>query len=117
MSRVKVFKDRERSYTPFAGEGWEIRMCREASTELSDDLGAGIAIYDRVRMPWTTHYNGYYFVVEGLLRVRVGDEVHECGAFDSIWIPKGVTAVFESDVRTKVVYSIYPVDWRDRAHD
>lgn len=116
MSKVKVIRDSERVYEPMEGDGWVIHRSREVYTDLSSTLGAGVAIYENCRMPWRTHYDGYYRVIEGVLTITVDGTPHALHAHDAIFIPGGKDIVYEATERASMMYAIYPVDWEQRPH-
>ncbi len=75
----------------------------------SPDLGAGVGVFDRCSVAWTPDYDEVLFILEGMLRLRVGDKVYVAASGDTLWIPRGTPIVYESPVRTKFFYAVCPV--------
>lgn len=83
----------------------------------STTIGAGAIKLDRCSFEWFMSYDEVVFVVEGVVRILVGDnysEVHEGRAGDIIWIPANTQMKYEGD-NALAFYALYPADWRDAA--
>lgn len=77
----------------------------------SDD-GAGLLNIDKGdSTKWTVLYDEVLIVVAGQFRLRLSDQVIESTAGDVIWIPNGTTVAYEGE-GAKLVYVLYPVNWR-----
>ena len=74
-------------------------------------MGAGLATFDGCSIEWTVLYDEVIVVLEGLFRLRVGDEVFEGGPGDVIWIPEYTPLKYEGEKAT-VFYALHPVDWK-----
>lgn len=110
----KVFRQHERKFLPKEGDGWNFAICRDLNADNSDVLGAGLIKYGVGRMPWETHYNGYYYVVDGHWRVTSRANVIDLPPGDAIFIPSDENLMLETRVPTTVFYSMYPVDWANK---
>jgi ethanolamine utilization protein EutQ (cupin superfamily) len=75
----------------------------------SRQLGAGVGVFDRCSVPWTPDYDEVLFILDGLLRLRVGGKTYVAGRGDTVWIPEGTAIVYESSVRTTFFYAVCPV--------
>ena len=75
----------------------------------SRGLGAGVGVFDRCSVPWTPDYDEVLFILDGVLRLRVGDKVYVAGRGDTVWISEGTAIVYESAVRTTFFYAVCPV--------
>ena len=75
----------------------------------SRHLGAGVGVFDRCSVPWTPDYDEVLFILDGVLRLRVGEKTYVAGRGDTVWIPEGTAIVYESAVRTTFFYAVCPV--------
>ena len=72
---------------------------------------AGVCGQQAARIPWTIRYDEVLTVFEGVLRVRIGGEVHELHPRDSLWLPAGTELVYEAEFAL-VHFAIHPADWK-----
>nr|WP_249808912.1 hypothetical protein [Bradyrhizobium sp. 174] len=89
-------------------------QCRLVTPEISISIGAGIATYDRCSIEWTTKYQQVAIVLEGVLRIRTGENysrVIEATVGDVLWFPKGTPLKYEGS-KAKIFYAASPNDWR-----
>lgn len=75
----------------------------------SRNLGAGVGVFDRCSVPWTPDYDEVLYIIDGVLRLRVGNKIYVAGRGDTVWIPEGTAIVYESSVRTTFFYAVCPV--------
>jgi ethanolamine utilization protein EutQ (cupin superfamily) len=75
----------------------------------SPNLGAGVGVFDRCSVPWTPDYDEVLHIIDGVLRLRVGNKTYVAGRGDTVWIPEGTEIVYESSVRTTFFYAVCPV--------
>ncbi len=75
----------------------------------SRNLGAGVGVFDRCSVPWTPDYDEVLFILDGVLRLRVGDDTFVASRGDTVWIPEGTAIVYESAFRTTFFYAVCPV--------
>jgi ethanolamine utilization protein EutQ len=76
-------------------------------------LGFGFARMSGANIPWQTHYDEVLLVIEGELRVRIGDRVLVAGPRDSIVLPRDTELIYEAD-QALVAYAIHPADWAEQ---
>lgn len=75
----------------------------------SRHLGAGVGVFDRCSVEWTPNYDEVLFILDGVLRLRVGEKTYVASRGDVVWIPEGTAVVYESSVRTTFFYAVCPV--------
>ena len=75
----------------------------------SRNLGAGVGVFERCSVPWTPDYDEVLFIIDGILRLRVGEKTFVAGRGDTVWISEGTAVVYESSVRTTFFYAVCPV--------
>ncbi len=78
------------------------------NTGFSRHLGAGVGVFDSCSVPWTPDYDEVLFILDGMLRLRVGDKTYVACRGDTVWIPEGTAIVYESSVRTTFFYAVCP---------
>lgn len=115
MPLCKLVKPGDRRFRPVIPEQPSIlRACRDADADVSTTIGAGVTVFENCRLPWDVTYDEYLYCLEGVLRVREDDVVHEMRSGDGLWLPKGVKVIYECDGRCTLVFAIYPIDWREQ---
>lgn len=112
---LKLVKPADRVFKPLEIESPGMVLCRDAGPEVSTTMVCGLSTFENARIPWTMRYDEYFYCIEGRMRFREGDEVHEIGPHDAIWLPDGVEIVYEADEKATVAFAVYPIDWRKRA--
>ena len=75
----------------------------------SRNLGAGVGVFEGCSVPWTPDYDEVLFILDGELRLRVGEKVYVAGSGDTVWIPEGTAVVYDSPGRTTFFYAVCPV--------
>ena len=113
MSGIKHFKRADLSFEAYGGPPGKATIARLVGPGLSKTMGVGIATFDGCSIEWTVLYDEMIVVLEGLFRLRAGQEVFEGRPGDVIWIPERTPIVYEGESAT-VCYALYPVDWRQR---
>jgi ethanolamine utilization protein EutQ len=113
MSAVKHFKRSAMKFEVYGGPPGKATISRLVGPDLSRTMGVGLATFDGCSIEWTVLYDEMIVVIEGLFRLRAGDQVLEGGPGDVIWIPEKTAIVYEGE-RAVVCYALYPVDWRQR---
>jgi ethanolamine utilization protein EutQ len=106
MSEVKHFRFRDLDLTPTA-DGPTLPL---VNVGYSHDLGAGIGALETCAVPWTVTYDEVLFIKEGVLTLRVADEVFRAGEGDVLWIPKDTALVYEAAEKVTFFYAVYPAD-------
>ncbi len=114
MTTTRLFRRKDMSFEHYGGPPGKATIARLVGTETSQTMGGGIATFDGCSIEWTVLYDELIVGIEGLFRLRVGDELFEAGPGDVIWIPEKTTVRYEGE-RATVFYALYPVDWRQRA--
>ena len=90
-------------------------VARTVTGKISRHMGAGMEILDDVRIHWTTLYDEVLFVHSGSMIVRTEASEFECRPGDIIWLPDGVTLVYDAaGRRCEYFYALYPFDWAAR---
>ncbi len=115
MSEVKQFRAAERAFVPYGGPPGDAKIARVIGPETSATMGAGVAVFEGISVPWTVRYDEVIIVLEGDFRLRAGEAVYDCGPGDMLWIPENTALAYEADGRATVFYALYPVDWKERA--
>jgi len=113
MAGIRHFKRSEMKFETYGGPPGKAGIARLVGPELSRTMGIGVATFDRCSIEWTVLYDEMIVVLEGLFRLRAGDQVYEGRPGDVIWIPEK-TAIFYEGEGATVCYALYPVDWRQR---
>jgi len=116
MSKARHFKAAEMAFEPYGGPPGTATIARLIGPELSRSMGAGVATFDGCSIEWTVLYDEIIVVLEGTFRLRIGTDYHEvieARSGDVIWLPENTPLRYEGD-KAKVLYALYPVDWRKR---
>ena len=69
---------------------------------------------ENIAYDWTVTYDEVLYVLEGELRVTVGDEAFDCEPGDFLWLPKGTALNYAADSRAVALFAVAPegaVDW------
>ena len=116
MAKLKLTKAKDRRPAPLKGAPADAaRTFRDVDTDVSSTMTCGIVVHEKT-LPWTVRYDEYYYLVEGRLRVRAGDQVCDMSPGDGLWIPKDTAIVYEPvGGPATAVYAVYPIDWRKHA--
>jgi len=113
MSGVKLIAAEQRKFERL-GESGNIRVGRDVASDISKSFGAGVAVFENCSMEWTVLYDEYFYCLEGTLTIRTKEGTFVMRPGDGLWLPKGTWLVYEAKEPAKVVFTIYPVDWRER---
>ena len=108
--RVECFDDLE--FTPRFEYGEVAEVSAICSAEDGSELGVGWGRLSNARIPWTIKYDEVLTVFEGVLKLHAKGEVNELSARDSIWLPKGIELVYESE-SALIHFAIHPSNWHD----
>ncbi len=105
---VKFVKPSDRAFVGAEA----MKIARDVGPEISGTMACGIATFEPCDIPWTVQYDEYIYCLEGVLRLAIGDEelVLETGC--SVWLPKGTALAYRVSDWAKVVYTIYPGNWK-----
>jgi ethanolamine utilization protein EutQ len=113
MSKVLHYRKADRVFEAYGDDAARASISRLVGPEVSRSMGAGVARFDDCSIAWTVLYDELIVTLEGLFRLRVGDEVFDCGPGDVLWVPEGTALHYEGQGAT-VFYALSPVDWRSR---
>ena len=58
-------------------------------------------------------FDEYLYVLEGSLTILSGEDVHELGPTDAVWMPKGTMVQYQSEQST-LMAMIYPANWQEQ---
>ena len=121
MSEVTVFPAAERRFEHYLGdpsspESGTARIARLVEAGLSNSIGAGIVVYERVTIDWKLAFDEAVIILEGSMSVRSGGKTYECRSGDVAWFPANQSLSYEVRERVVVFYATYPVasNLRDR---
>lgn len=110
MSKPIVFKNSEYNYEEMGGIVHGTTITRIITPESSNTLGAGIVIFEKCSYEWTVTYDEVLYILDGKLRVVVGDDKYECETNDSIWLPRDTPLRYETEGKAVCFYAVYPGD-------
>lgn len=105
-SPIMLFKARGREFKKIAGPPGTLEVARLAGAEIANDLGAGVAVFEDISIPWKLLYNEVFYVLEGEFRLRMGDTVHIGLPGDMFYIRAGTEFRYESIGRSKVFFAL-----------
>ncbi len=111
MAKTMLFKKSEMAFEHLGGPPGAATIARLVGPEVSQTMGAGLASFDGCSIEWTVLYDEVIVVLDGLFRLRVGDQLFEGGPGDVIWIPENTSLKYEGEKAT-VFYALHPVDWK-----
>ena len=103
---VKLFRKDEGQFAPGANG---IAAHGLINAGFSKRLGAGVGVFEQCSVAWTPDYDEVLFIIDGELRLGIGDKTYVARAGDVIWIPAGTAVVYEAKVRTPFFYAVSPV--------
>jgi len=109
--RLVAFENLE--FTPRFEYGEMAQLAAVCGGEDGTEMGVGLGRMTKARVPWTTQYDEVLTVLEGELRVHIGEEILVAGPKASIWLPAGTALVYEAE-DALISYAIHPVDWQAR---
>lgn len=112
-SAARLVKFEELSFLPRSEGGDTAWLAEISGTKDGTTLGTGLARLRKARLVWRLRYDEVLIVLEGALRVHVGDEVLNAGPHDSIWLPAGSAVIYEAE-DALIAYAIHPADWHER---
>lgn len=115
MARIRLTKARTRRLKPFKGVAAGVTLLhRDVTPALSDTMVCGVVVHLK-RHAWTIRYDEYYYLLEGRLTIHVGRKRYAMRPGDAIWLPENTALIYDPRPTAKVVYAVYPIDWRERA--
>jgi ethanolamine utilization protein EutQ (cupin superfamily) len=114
MSGVKLIAPHERKFEQIGGEAGDIQVGRDVASDISATFGAGVVVFKNCSMEWTVLYDEYFYCLEGTLTIKTKEGNFVMRPGYGLWLPKGTWLIYETKEPAKVVFTIYPVDWRER---
>lgn len=112
---AKHFKHAELPLIPCKVPSGETRIARVITAGISQQMGGGYEVLERVTVRWTVTYDEILFIHEGRMTIRSGESVFDCGPGDIVWLPDGTTLEYDASAgRCAYFYALHPVDWAAR---
>jgi ethanolamine utilization protein EutQ (cupin superfamily) len=115
VSRFALFKKGELNWEAGSGEWSTVHFARPIRKKLTGGMGAGLLAIENIAYDWTVTYDEVLYVLEGELRVTVGEEVFNCELGDFVWLPKDTALNYATDTRAMALFVVAPesaVDWK-----
>ncbi|MFN0042101.1 MAG: cupin domain-containing protein [Alphaproteobacteria bacterium] len=103
---IAIFKAQGRQFKKIAGPPGALSVARLVEAHHSTDLGAGIAVFEDISIPWKVLYNEVFYVLEGEFRLRIGDTLYVGVPGDLMFIKAGTEFRYESIGRSKVFFAL-----------
>ncbi len=103
---ITVFKAQGRAFKKVAGPPGALEVARLVEGHHSTDLGAGIAVFEDISIPWKLLYNEVFYVLEGEFRLRIGEKLYVGVPGDLLFIQAGTEFRYESIGRCKVFFAL-----------
>lgn len=113
MSQAQLFRRSAMSFTNFGDGPGNGTIARLVGPQMSKTLGGGLMALDETAIEWTLLYDELIIGLEGVFKLRVGDETLEARQGDVVWIPEGTSVVYGGE-KALVFYALAPVNWRDK---
>lgn len=114
MSQAIHFRHGELPWIPANAPGGETRIARVINTGISQHMGGGIEVMEKVSITWTVTYDEILFIHEGSINIVLENETFECTVGDIVWLPAGTSLTYDCPGRCAYFYALYPVDWAAR---
>ena len=96
---------------PFAGAKG-VGLKDATTLEEAPRMGCGIMELDHTSFEWTLTYDEYDMVIDGVLEIEIDGRVVTGNPGDIIYIPKDSHIHFQTPVKTRYAYFVYPADWQ-----
>lgn len=95
---------------PFKQDG--VALKDVVTLEEAPRMGCGIMELDHTSFEWTLTYDEYDMVIDGVLEIEIDGRVVTGNPGDIIYIPKDSHIHFQTPVKTRYAYFVYPADWQ-----
>jgi len=105
MSETKIFRKKDLDLEPVNG----MKTIGFVNVSFSDELGAGIGVFEDCSIPWYITYDEVISILEGQFTLQVGDKIFEAGPGDVLWVPRNTDIVYIAQERVTFFYSVLPV--------
>ena len=107
MAKAAMFRGFGLDLTVADGSGANVVALVNAAR--SERLGGGLGIFENCRIPWTVSYDEILYGLEGTLEIHIGDDVHEMGPGDVMWLPAGTELAYVAAGRARFFFAVAPV--------
>lgn len=114
MRTIELFKQEDRQFRPIGDDGSNVLIAMDVGRDRSATIGCGIAVFEDCALDWTVTYEEYIYCIEGKLTLRTALSSFVLEPGNAAWLPKGTKLTYEATQRTIALYTIYPVNWRER---
>ncbi|MCP3688007.1 MAG: DUF861 domain-containing protein [Gammaproteobacteria bacterium] len=104
MSKTKLFRKQDLDLEPVNG----MKTIGLVNTSFSQELGAGIGVFEACSIPWHISYDEVIYILEGQFTLRVGNKKFEAGPGDVLWVPRDTEIVYEAQERVTFYYAVLP---------
>jgi ethanolamine utilization protein EutQ (cupin superfamily) len=105
----KILRFQKSGGEPFAWRDDPTTMITPCIDETkSKTMACGYLAVTETAVQSTIDFDEIIVVLAGQFRSRCGDETHECGPGDILWIPANTTFTLESDSTASLFYAKYP---------
>jgi ethanolamine utilization protein EutQ (cupin superfamily) len=110
---IKFCRPDGRSFESTGATQGDIRIARDVTVHDSSTMGCGVMTLEDCAAEWTVLYDEYLYCIDGelTLKTKEGDYILTPGC--SIWLPRGTWLIYQAGARATVLFTIYPVNWRD----
>src|SRR5262245_10538027 len=105
---ISVFKSTERKFvrylgsdSPSSSEG-DAWIARLIGTELSNTMGAGVVVYERLTVDWNLSFDEVITLLEGALRIHSAGAKYDLLPGDMAWFPANTPLSYEVKDRAVV---------------
>ena len=107
MGEAAMFRGAALDLAVAGGSGGKVVALVNAAR--SSGLGGGIGAFENCCIPWTVTHDEILYGLEGTLEIHIGDEVHEMGPGDAMWLPAGTELAYVAGRRAKFFFAVAPV--------
>ena len=104
MLETKIFRKKDLDLEPVNG----MKTIGLVNVSFSDELGAGIGVFEDCSIPWHITYDEVIYILEGQFTLQVGDKIFEAGPGDVLWVPRNTDIVYIAQERVTFFYSVLP---------
>ena len=111
-SSVRLRRFSELEFVPRFEYGHMAEAAELCGSKDGSSLGSGFVRLHNAHIPWTIQYDEMLILIEGELRVQVGEEIFQLQPQDSLWLPAGTELIYAAD-RALVAYAIHPANWQE----
>ena len=112
---ISVFKSGDRKFVRYLGKDGQNNpngdawIARLVGADLSDTMGAGVVVYEKVTVDWNLAFDEVITLIEGKLRIYSGGSTFDLVPGDMAWFPARTPLTYEVSDRAVVSYAVYPM--------